>query len=76
MNKERRDRLDRAVGLLSEARGLIEDVEIGEQDAFDAMPESLQTGERGDRMQEVIYALREAVAAIEGVETELEECKS
>lgn len=64
MNKDRRKRLaeatdliERAQSLLEKAAGIVEEVRDEEQDAFNNMPESLQDGERGQRMQEAIDAL-------------------
>lgn len=64
MNKERRAKIERMnnelSGLLSEA----EELRDAEQEAFDSMPESLQEGERGEKMQEAISALEELISAI------------
>lgn len=64
MNKDRRKRLNEALGLIDQAEALIEqaaaiveEVCEEEQEAFENMPESLQQGERGDMAQEAISNL-------------------
>ena len=59
MNKARRKELAKAVELIERAREIIEVVKDEEQDAFDNLPESLQSSERGERMEECISALED-----------------
>ena len=61
MNEERRKRL-RA------ARDEIEAVKEEEQEAYDNLPESLQTGERGDAMENNISMLDEAIGSLNEIE--------
>ncbi len=53
MNAARRKQLAEAVALIERAEDILREVSEAEQEAFDAMPESLQQGDRGERMQEV-----------------------
>jgi hypothetical protein len=48
MNAERRKLIAKAIGNISEARGLLQEVHGDEQDAFDNMPLSIQDSERGE----------------------------
>lgn len=73
MNAQRRKQIEKAIGLLSEARAILEEVTEEEQEAFDNMPEGLQASERGETMEENIYRLEDAVSAIEEQEQEMEE---
>ncbi len=68
MNKQRRkaiqavkDRFANEVQpLLDAIKGEIEAIRDEEQDAWDNLPESMQYGDKGDRIQEAIDALEEA----------------
>lgn len=73
MNKARRKQLERALGALSDARSLIEEMKDEEQEAFDNMPESIQTSDRGETMEEIIYKLEDIVSSLEDAEGTLEE---
>jgi len=57
MNKARRKEIARAIELIEEAREILENVRDEEQDAFDNMPESIQSSERGEAMEEYISIL-------------------
>lgn len=65
MNKERRKQLDKAIAMLDEAKSIIESVRDEEQDAFDNMPESLQAGERGEKMESAISLMDEVIDEID-----------
>ncbi len=73
MNASRRKELDRAIGLLEEAKSIIETVKSDEEDAFGNMPQSFQDGEKGELMQAGIDALGEFEgnidSAVENIET-------
>lgn len=75
MNKERRKRITEAQELLSQARSILETVRDEEQEAYENLPESLQEGERGQRMEEAADILDIAVDDLEDMESKLEECK-
>lgn len=76
MNAQRRKRLIKVEALLSEARGLLEEIASEEREAFENVPESLQESERGAHMQNVLDALEQGVDDIENVESLLEEARS
>lgn len=65
MNQERRKRLEEAAAKLAEAREIIEAVRDEEQDAFDNMPESLQGGERGEKMENAASLLDDLAGDLE-----------
>lgn len=65
MNQERRKRLEEAAAKLAEAREIIEAVRDEEQDAFDNMPESLQGGERGEKMEHAASLLDDLAGDLE-----------
>jgi hypothetical protein len=75
MNDGRRKLIAKAVGRISEARGLLEEVHSDEQSAYDNMPLSLQESERGERMAEVLSDIENAVADLENLESVLEDTK-
>lgn len=60
MNNDRRKRLQKIVDQLAELGEQIEDILADEQEAFDNMPESLQTSERGMAAEEAISNLEMA----------------
>jgi predicted transcriptional regulator len=71
MNKDRRkmiaqitEDVQKAINLLEDVQGDIETVRDEEQDYLDAMPESMQGGEKGEMAQEAIDALEEALEAV------------
>ena len=73
MNNERRKRIKAIATKLDELRATfdslreeVETIRDEEQEAFDAMPESFQNGEKGEKSQAAIDALDEAVSTIEG----------
>ena len=68
MNAARRKQIMKAIGMVADARAILEEVKDDEQEAFDNLPESFQYGERGDQMQDFIDALEEAVSSLEDVE--------
>jgi DNA-binding transcriptional MerR regulator len=78
MNDDRRKELKSALKLLDginvdTIREAVEAVMADEQDAFDNMPESLQSGERGQMMEEALGRLQEAIDALESAQENLAE---
>ena len=66
MNKARRKVLAKINEKLEQLKEELQlDVIDAEQEAFDNMPESLQYSEKGDRMEEIISTLMDAVSNIE-----------
>lgn len=68
MNKVRRKRLAKAIDLINQAKGILEEVKDEEQEAYDNLPESFQYGERGEQMQEYLDSMDEAYENLEEVE--------
>lgn len=65
MNANRRKEIQRAVDMLEEAKSILENCRDEEQDALDNMPESLQESERGQKMEEYIDQLDNAISSVE-----------
>ena len=72
MNKARRKQIEKALDLLQQASEIIAEVGDEEEEAFDNIPESIQESERGEKMQEYIDTIDEAVGAIDEVKDNLE----
>lgn len=73
MNEVRRKELQKALDLISEAKEIIQGVKQDEEQAFDNMPESLQEGEKGEKMQSAIEKLDGCYDACENIESDLNE---
>lgn len=71
MNNVRRKRLREAIELLEQAKWIIDEVKEEEQEYFDNMPEGIQTSERGEQMEEIIYNLEEHFDNIETIVDEM-----
>lgn len=67
MNKDRRKRLTEITEQLELLKGQLESLRDEEQDAFDAMPESLQGGERGQAMESAVSSMEEVADALDEV---------
>ncbi len=67
MNKERREMLMDAEGVIEEAIGLIQDVIDEEQTAYDSLPDSLVDSERGQDMCDAIDDMGDLVDSLEDV---------
>lgn len=65
MNAQRRKQLAEAIAKLEEAQTLIEIVRDEEQDAFDNMPEGLQSGEKGQKMESAVSRMEDALNDLE-----------
>lgn len=72
MNNARRKQIAQAISMISEANSLLSEVKDEEEAAYENLPESLQSSERGDVMQDNISSLEEAIEALEGAESTLE----
>ena len=71
MNKERREKLQEAMVLVGDAKAIIEEVHEQEEEAFESLPENLQSSVNGDVMQEAVNALDDAIAACEEIDDKL-----
>lgn len=75
MNNERREQIESITGKLADLREQLEGIKDAEQEAFDNMPEGLQSSERGERSQEAINNLESAIYFIEEAEPNLESAR-
>ena len=73
MNKTRRTAIKKVFEQLEELMATVEVIRDEEQDAFDNLPESFQSSERGETMEENIDALDSAYNSIEEAKDLLEE---
>jgi hypothetical protein len=71
MNKARRISITKIADSLQALKSDVESIQSEEQDAYDNLPESIQDGERGDRMQEAIDNLDDALTLIDEAVTSL-----
>ncbi len=73
MNAQRRKEITEVIGklgdLAAEVRGLGEE----EREYYDNMPESIQSGEKGERADDVAQMLEEAADSLDEVLGQLEE---
>lgn len=65
MNAERRKRLEAVIGLLEQAKDTLSGVREEEQSAYDNLPESLQNGDQGEKMQVAVDECETAETSIE-----------
>jgi len=72
MNADRRKALARAKELLSEALALIEQARDEEQEYFDNMPDSFRDNGPGQKAEEAISGLDDAVSCVQSAEDNLE----
>lgn len=71
MNKTRREELNKLTDQIAEIRDAVQALADEEQEYFDNMPESLQTGEKGEAAEAAISELNEAIGALENAEANL-----
>ena len=65
MNNKRRSRLSAAIGMLSNAASILDDVCEAELDCMDNCPENLQGSERFERMESAVDNLNDALEKLE-----------
>lgn len=65
MNRVRRRKIQKALEVIDEARGILEECQEEESEAYDNMPEWMQEREEGEKMQDCIDALEEACESID-----------
>lgn len=73
MNKVRRKRIQEAISKLEEAKQILEEVQVEEQDSFDNLPGSLQDSEKGEQMCDNISFLDDVVSDLDDQMGQLEE---
>lgn len=71
MNKARRDKLFEFRDQITAIRDQIEELKDEEQAAFDNMPESFQTGQRGEAMETNISTLDDICDKLEEVDQDI-----
>jgi hypothetical protein len=72
MNKTQRKVLAGIVTQLEDLRSLVESIKSDEEEKYDAMPESFQSGEKGDKMQEGIDQLDSAMDNLQSAIDDIE----
>lgn len=65
MNNVRRKKLKEAKALLDQARDIINDIMMDEENAFDNLSEGLQQTMRGEQMEENVGEMEEAIDKID-----------
>lgn len=73
MNNIRRKELQKALDVISEAKAMIEGVKQDEEEAKDRLPESFQEGEKGEKMDQFIEHMEEAINYCDEIESEINE---
>lgn len=73
MNKSRRMRLTESQYKIDEAREMIELVKDEEENAYDNLPENLQSGEKGETMLSSIRSMDAALSSLEDAISSIEE---
>lgn len=68
MNASRRKIIKEAQALVERAAELLEQAACEEREYYDAMPEAIQSGDKGDRASEVADALDEMVETLGAVD--------
>lgn len=69
-----RGQLEELSALLIELHGDIDNILSEEQEAFDALPESLQDGERGQTMQTALDNLQSALDEADTLTSAVDDC--
>lgn len=67
MNNERRKQLAEAIAKLEEAKNIIDSVREEERDAYNNLPDSLQSGEKGEKMGNAISKLDDAESELDSI---------
>ena len=71
MNKVRRRELNKILDEIAILKDRVWDVMNDEQDAFDNLPESLQYGDQGTKMENVIDCLQAALDSFDEIDEAL-----
>ena len=73
MNAERRKRLQQARDKLAEIAEMLDGIGQDEQAALDNMPDGIQEGEKGQKLQENADTIQELRDEIDDIATRIEE---
>ncbi len=76
MNAARRSRIEAVEAKIQDLCAELDTIIEEETEAYDNLPESLQSGERGDAMQTSIDGLQSARDDLENVGSSLAECRA
>lgn len=71
MNKNRRDRLAKLSDQISDIMEKLEELRDEELEAFENLPESLTSSERGETMQTAIGAMDDALSSLENADSRI-----
>jgi len=69
MNDSRRKKLAEALAKMQDAKVIIEEVRDEEQESFDNLSEGLQQGDKGQKMEEIVSQLDEAIEACDNADS-------
>lgn len=72
MNQATRTRLSAIISALEDLRNEVGEIQSEEQDKFDNLPESLQQGEQGQKMEEAASALSDCESNFDDIIAALE----
>ena len=73
MNAERRTRLKELHDRITQLGGELDNLRDEEQEAFDNMPESLQSGSRGEKAEEGLQSMSDSIGSLEDAASALED---
>lgn len=72
MNAERRKELEKARGMIEEAKNILETEASNEHEYYDNMPENMQCGDKGSKADEAANTLDEAVGECDEILSKIE----
>lgn len=73
MNKNRRDKLVKLSDQISDIMEKLEELRDEELEAFENLPESLNSSERGEAMQTAIGAMGDALSSLENADMQIQD---
>jgi len=76
MNKETRDRISKLIGQLDDIKSEVDSIRSDEQEKYENLPESFQSGDKGQVMESAISSLDEVEANIDDAISNLEQASA
>ena len=73
MNGTRRQSIAKARGMLEEAKEILETASGEERDFYDAMPENMKSGDKGEQAENAASKLEEAIESLDTIIGDLQE---
>ena len=73
VNKNRRDKLVKLSDQISDIMEKLEELRDEELEAFENLPESLNSSERGEAMQTAIGAMGDALSSLENADMQIQD---